>query len=103
MQSFAKIKSSRKFRNLQYSYFVCKISHKLCMLGIVCFISSADFLFKINFFFQNILSDRNTIRVSNSWDPDQGGHFVGPDPCPLCFAKIIRCLKLLLAKSKLKS
>ena len=51
--------------------------------------SSTDFAFKITFS-SKILSDRNTIRVSNSLDPDLGGHFVGPDPCPLCFAKIIR-------------
>ena len=32
--------------------------------------------FKINFFEKKI---RNTIRVSNSLDPDQARHFVGPD------------------------
>ena len=26
----------------------------------------------------------NTIRVSNSLDPDQAQHFVGPDPRPNC-------------------
>ena len=35
----------------------------------------------------------NTIRVSNSWDPDQARHFVGPDLGP-------NCLQRLLADSK---
>ena len=30
------------------------------------------------------ISFRNTIRVSNSWDPDQDRHFVGPDLGPNC-------------------
>ena len=46
------------------------------------FLSSADFFFKIKFYFEN--SFRNTIRVSNSWDPDQAGHFVGPDLGTIC-------------------
>ena len=40
------------------------------------FLLSADF-FQISFFFLK-KSFRNTIRVSNSWDPDQARHFVGP-------------------------
>ena len=40
------------------------------------FLSSVDFLFKINFF-QNILSEIPS--VSNSLDPDQDGCSVGPD------------------------
>ena len=38
MRIFVKIKSSRKFPNLQYSYFVSKISLKLCMVVIACFL-----------------------------------------------------------------
>ena len=55
----------------------------LCMLGnFVCFfLSSLDFFFKINFFKKKF---RNTIRVSNSLDPDQARHFVGPDLGPNC-------------------
>ena len=30
---------------------------------------------------------RNTFRVSNSLDPDQGRHFVGPDLGPKCSLK----------------
>ena len=37
-------------------------------------------IFKINFFFEN--SFRNTVRVSNSLDPDQARRFVGPDLVP---------------------
>ena len=39
------------------------------------------FIFKIKFF---VISFRNTIRVSNSLDPDQASHFVGPDLDPSC-------------------
>ena len=51
------------------------------MLGNFCmyFLLSADFfqnqLLKKNYF-------RDTIRVSNSLDPDQARHFVGPDLAP---------------------
>ena len=44
-----------------------------------CFLLSADFFFKI-IFFEN--SFRNNMRVSNSFDPDQARHFVGPDLGP---------------------
>ena len=37
--------------------------------------------FKINIFLKKI---RNTIRVSNTLDPDQARHFVGPDLGPNC-------------------
>ena len=30
----------------------------------------------------------NTIRVSNSLDPDQAQHFVGPDLVPNCLQKL---------------
>ena len=42
-------------------------------------------LFKIIFFFKN--SFRNNIKVSSSLDPDQGGHFFGPDLGPNCLQK----------------
>ena len=49
------------------------------MLGnIVCFLSSADFYFqKLNFSKKHLF--RNTIKLSNSLDPDQAQHFVEPD------------------------
>ena len=54
----------------------------ICLLGnFSCFLSSADF-FQNQLFFKN--SFRNTIRVSNSLDPDQARHFVGPDLGPNC-------------------
>ena len=40
------------------------------------------FFFKINFF--KIFSFSNTIKGSNSLDPDQAQHFVGPDLDPNC-------------------
>ena len=33
-------------------------------------------------------SFRNTIRVSNSLDPDQARHFVGPDLGPNCLQRL---------------
>ena len=49
------------------------------------FWSSAEFF--QNKFFQK-KSFRNTIRVSNSSDPDQARHYVGPDLGPNCLHKI---------------
>ena len=47
------------------------------MLGnFSCFLSSTDFFSKLAF---SKISFRNTIRVSNSLDPDQVRRFVGPD------------------------
>ena len=37
-------------------------------------------------FFKNYF--RNTILVSNSWDPDQVQHFVGPDLGPNCLQRL---------------
>ena len=45
------------------------------------FLSSADFFSKSTF---SKNCSRNTIRVSNSLDPDQAGHFVGPGLGPNC-------------------
>ena len=42
--------------------------------------------FKIKFF--KIKSLRNTIRVSNSLDPDQARHSVGPDLGPNCLQRL---------------
>ena len=42
--------------------------------------------FKINFFFKN--SFENTVRESNSLDPYQARHFVGPDLGPKCLQKL---------------
>ena len=52
----------------------------LCILGIFhAFLSSADCFLKPTF---SKNSFKNTIRVSNSLDPDQARHFVGPDLGP---------------------
>ena len=43
------------------------------------------------FFFLKIIylekSSRNTVTVSNSWDPDQAQHFVGLDLSPNCLQR----------------
>ena len=44
-------------------------------------LSSAVVVFLKNYF-------RNTIRVSNSLDPDQARHFVGPDLGPICLQRL---------------
>ena len=46
--------------------------------------SSAYFI--QNLFFRN--SFRNAVRVSNSLDPDQARHFVGPDLGPNCLQRL---------------
>ena len=47
---------------------------------VVCFFFSKSNFLKISF--------RNTIRVSNSWDPDQAQQFVGPDLDPKCLQRL---------------
>ena len=49
------------------------------------FLPSADYFSKSTF---SINSFRNTIRVSNSLDPDQAGHFVGPDLGRNCLQRL---------------
>ena len=49
------------------------------------FLSSTDFFLK-SMFSKNYF--RNTIRVSNSLDPDQVRHFVGPDLGPNCLQRL---------------
>ena len=50
------------------------------------------FLLSANFFPKSTIPKNyfmNSFRVSNSLDPDQARHFVGPDLDPKLFAKII--------------
>ena len=68
------------------------ISHRYCRgLGawweiFHAFLSPADFFFQNQLFLKN--SFRNTIRVSNSLDPDQARHYVGPDLDPNCLQRL---------------
>ena len=60
----------------------------LCMLGnSACFFVICVVFFFLKFTFQK-KSFRNIIRVSNSLDPDQAQHFVGPDLGPNCLQMI---------------
>ena len=54
-----------------------------CMLGkfSCCLFSSKKLTSKQSF--------RNTIRTSNSWDPDQTRRFVGPDLGPYCLSRLL--------------
>ena len=64
----------------------------LCPLGnFSCFFSSD--LFQNQHFLKSYF--RNTIRVSNSLDPDQARQDVGPDPGP-------KCLQMLSADDALR-
>ena len=68
------------FLIFQVSSNSLQLSTELCMLGIFhAFLSSAYF-FSNSTVSENIF--RNTIRVSNSLDPDEAEHFVGPDLVP---------------------
>ena len=59
-----------------------------CILGnFSCFLSSADFFFQ-NYFFEEKKSFSNTIRISNSFDPDQARRFVGPDQGLNCLQRL---------------
>ena len=70
------LKCTNKYRVNAFLLF-CLLT--LCLLGsFACF-----FVFSVFVFFQNP-PFRNTIRVSNSLDLDQAGHFVGPDLGPNC-------------------
>ena len=58
----------------------------LCMLGNFAFFVVLDFCFlKLTF---SKISFRNTIRMSNSLDPDQARLFVGPDLGPNCLQRL---------------
>ena len=61
--------------------------HKLIALweNFHAFLSSAEFFSKLTF---SKYSFRNTIKVSNSLDPDQVRQNVGPDLVPNCLQKI---------------
>ena len=65
-----------------------EFQYTLCMLGnFACFFCCL-LIFSKSTFSKN--SFRNTIRVSNSLDPDQARHFVGPvlGPGPSCLQKL---------------
>ena len=48
-------------------------------------VSSADFFSNLTFKKNSL---KNTIRVSNSLDPDQNRHFVGPESDPNCLQRL---------------
>ena len=64
----------------------------ICMLGnFACFFVVYGFFFFFFFFFKLTFSKTsigNTIRVSNSLNPDQARHFVGPDLGPNCLQRL---------------
>ena len=65
----------------------------ICMLGnLACFFVICGGFFFFFFFFKLTFSKgksfRNTIRVSNSLDPDQARRFVRPDLGPNCLQRL---------------
>ena len=71
---------------MRYWYLSYMQNSSLCMLGnFACFLSSADIFFQNQLFLKN--SFHNTIKVSNSLDPNQSRDYVGPDLGPNCLQK----------------
>ena len=72
------------------------------MLGnCACFFVVCEFFLKNQLFQKK--SFRNTTRMSNSLDPDQAGHFVGPDLGPNCLQRLSAETKSPLAWKELKA
>ena len=59
------------------------------------------FFLSAGFFSKLTKSFMNTIRVSNSLDPDQDRHCVGPDVCPSCLQSYQQTTKVPLARKEL--
>ena len=80
-------KNISKCRLLQV--FLSMLCNNSCWVILHVFLSYGDFFFfsffKLSF---SKKSFRNTIRVSNSLDPDQARHFVGPDLGPNCLQRL---------------
>ena len=69
----------------------------LCMLGnFSCLCCRLLNFFKINFF-QKYFQESNTIRVSNSLDPNQYLHSVGPDLGPNCLQRSLAYINIFKA------
>ena len=83
--AMSKAQKSNLFQNaLSASVMTCILT--FCQLGnFSCFLSSDDFFSKSTL---SKNSFRNTIRVSNSLDPDQARHLVGPDLGPNCLQRL---------------
>ena len=78
-----------KYQNLtNLLYHAFRINHvlSLCMLGNFHDFLSAVFFSNPTFFLKNSFS--NTIRLSNSLDPDQDRHSVGPDLGANCLQRL---------------
>ena len=60
------------------------VNSLLASISVFCLILFIKLTFSRTFFI------RNTIEVSNSFDPDQALHFVKPDLGQTCLQKIIR-------------
>ena len=60
----------------------------LCMLSnYACFFVICGYFSEVNFF-KTFFQEYLTISVSNSLDPDQARHFVGPDLGPNCLQRL---------------
>ena len=79
-------RSNRDFQNRTAYGQLKLLSLRLLGNNFACFFLSSAIFFKNLLFLKN--SFRNTIRVSNSLDPDQAQHFAGPDLGPNCFQRL---------------
>ena len=63
------------------------VNFTLCILrNFLCFLSTADFFFKIIFFFEK-MSFKNNSKVSKSLDPHQARYSIGLDLEPNCLTR----------------
>ena len=77
-------------KTVEFLAILCAVGLILCLLG-----NFACLFCRLLIFFKIILKKkiRNTIRVSNSLDPDQARHFVRPDLGPNCLQSLSKVRK----------
>ena len=78
---------TNKQTNLNVVCLALIVSRQLTL----CFLGNFSFFFRLLTFFSILTysknSFRNTVRVSNSLDPDQAQHSIGPDLGPNCLQR----------------
>ena len=69
---------------MKYGALFCLLKTFECWVFFHALLSSANF-------FQNQFFQKNSFTMSNSLDPDEALHFVGPDQGPNCLQRISTC------------
>ena len=78
--------NNRNMHILNHLWYWCSVMFNSAYWVIFHALSSSVFFSKSTFLKNSF---RNTIKVSNSLDPDQARHFVGPDLGPNCLRKLL--------------